>query len=305
MRLVAVVVSWNGRDDTLDALESLRGIETVVVDNGSVDGSADAIAERFPEVELIRAGVNLGFAGGNNAGIRRALDRGADWVLLVNNDATVEPGIVEALAAAAASRPDAGVLACKVLFADSDRLWYAGAGFNPYLGRSRHERFGKPDEPGTLRDTVRATGAGMAVSRAAIDAGRPAGRGVLPLRRGPRVVPADPGCRLRGRLRPGGAGATPGHGGERGCGLADRQLLRGSQRACGRRALPAAAAWLDRRATRTRRGPSRRARGAAPSLRLCRVARLAGLPERADGPALTATRACGRRPRAVAPSPPT
>ena len=170
MHVVAVVVSWNGREDTLDALESLRGIETVVVDNGSVDGSADAIAERFPDVELIRAGVNLGFAGGNNAGIRRALDRGADWVLLVNNDATVEPGIVEALAEAAASRPDAGVLACKVLFADSDRLWYAGAGFNPYLGRSRHERFGKPDEPGVLRDTVRATGAGMAVSRAAIDA---------------------------------------------------------------------------------------------------------------------------------------
>ena len=169
MSLVAVVVSWNGRDDTLDALESLRGIDTVVVDNGSVDGSADAIAERFPEVELIRAGVNLGFAGGNNAGIRRALDRGADWVLLVNNDATVEPGIVAALAAAAESRPDAGVLACKVLFADSDRLWYAGAGFNPYLGRSRHEGFGKPDEPGTLRDTVRATGAGMAVSRGAIE----------------------------------------------------------------------------------------------------------------------------------------
>lgn len=170
MRVVAVVVSWNGREDTLAALESLRGIDTVVVDNGSVDGSADAIAERFPDVELIRAGVNLGFAGGNNAGIRRALDRSADWVLLVNNDATVEPGIVEALAAAAESRPDAGVLACKVLFADSDRLWYAGAGFNPYLGRSRHERFGRPDEPGMLRDTVRATGAGMAVSRAAIDA---------------------------------------------------------------------------------------------------------------------------------------
>jgi GT2 family glycosyltransferase len=169
VNVAAVVVSWNGRDDTLDALESLRGIDTVVVDNGSVDGSADAIAERFPDVELIRAGVNLGFAGGNNAGIRRALDRGADWVLLVNNDATVEPGIVDALAAAAESRPDAGVLACKVLFADSDRLWYAGAGFNPYVGRSRHERFGKPDEPGALRDTARATGAGMAVSRAAID----------------------------------------------------------------------------------------------------------------------------------------
>jgi GT2 family glycosyltransferase len=170
VRLVAVVLSWNGREDTLAALESLQGIPAVVVDNGSTDGSADAVAERFPEVELIRAGVNLGFAAGNNVGIRRALERGADWVLLLNNDATVEPGLAEALEAAAAARPDAGVLACKVLFADDDRLWYAGASWDPLLGRSRHEGFGEPDEPGALRDTERATGAGMAVSRAAIEA---------------------------------------------------------------------------------------------------------------------------------------
>jgi GT2 family glycosyltransferase len=170
MQLVAVVLSYNGRDDTLAALESLRGVETVVVDNGSSDGSADAVAERFPEVELVRTGVNLGFAGGNNVGIRRALDRGADWVLLLNNDAEAEPGLVDALAVAAAVRPDAGVLACKVLFADSDRLWYAGAGFDAILGRSRHEGFGEPDGPGELADTSRATGAAMAVSRAAIEA---------------------------------------------------------------------------------------------------------------------------------------
>ena len=170
MQLVAVVLSYNGREDTLAALASLRGIDAVVVDNGSSDGSADAVAERFPEVELVRAGVNLGFAAGNNVGIRRALERGADWVLLLNNDAEVEPGLVDALAAAAVARPDAGVLACKVLFADSDRLWYAGARFHPYLGRSRHAGFGKPDGPGELGETGRATGAAMAVSRAAIEA---------------------------------------------------------------------------------------------------------------------------------------
>ena len=170
MRLVAVVLSWNGREDTLAALESLRGIETVVVDNGSTDGSAEAVAERFPDVELIRTGVNLGFAGGNNVGIRRALDRGAHWVLLLNNDATAQPGLAEALEAAAAVRPDAGVLACKVLFADSERIWYGGAGFNAYVGRSRHAGFGDPDAPGELADVERATGTGMAVSRAAIEA---------------------------------------------------------------------------------------------------------------------------------------
>ena len=170
MRLLAVVLSWNGREDTLACLESLRGIETVVVDNGSSDGSPDAIAEDFPGVELIRTEVNLGFAAGNNVGIRRALDRGADWVLLVNNDAFVEPGMRDALAAVAAARPDAGVLACKVLLADSERLWYGGAGFDPILGRSRHTGFGRPDAPAAPADTVRATGAAMAVSRAAIAA---------------------------------------------------------------------------------------------------------------------------------------
>jgi GT2 family glycosyltransferase len=170
MRVVAVVLSWNGREDTLAALDSLQGIDTVVVDNGSGDGSADAVAEQFPEVELVRAGVNLGFAAGNNVGIRRALDRGAEWVLLVNNDAIVGPGLLDALAEAAAARPDAGVLACKVLFAGSERLWYAGAGFDPYLGRSRHQGFGNADAPGALGDTARATGAAMAVSRAAIEA---------------------------------------------------------------------------------------------------------------------------------------
>ena len=192
MRLVAVVLSYNGRDDTLAALESLRGIETVVVDNGSTDGSADAVAERFPEVELVRAGVNLGFAGGNNVGIRRALDRGADWVLLVNNDAEAEPGLVEALAAAAAARPDAGVLACKVLFADSDRLWYAGAGFDPILGRSRHEGFGEPDAPGELGGHAPRHRRGDGGLARGDRRGRPARRGALPLRRGSRVEPAHP-----------------------------------------------------------------------------------------------------------------
>jgi hypothetical protein len=169
VKLTAVVLSWNGREDTLAAVESLRGIPTVVVDNGSTDGTADAVAERFPEVDLIRTGVNLGYAAGNNVGIRRALDLGAEWVLLLNNDATAEPGLVPALEAAAAERPDAGVLACKVLFADSGRVWYAGASFDPILGRSRHTRFGGEDGPEEGRDVARATGTGMAVSRAAIE----------------------------------------------------------------------------------------------------------------------------------------
>ena len=92
MKLVAVVLNWNGGEDTPRALASLEGIETICVDNGSTDGSDAAVERDFPGVELIRTGANLGFAGGNNVGIRRALERGADWVLLLNNDAVAVPG---------------------------------------------------------------------------------------------------------------------------------------------------------------------------------------------------------------------
>ncbi len=173
MRLVAIVLSWNGREDTLACLESLSGVETVCVDNGSNDGSPEAIAERFPEVELVRAGVNLGFAAGNNVGIRRALARGADWVLLLNNDATADPRLPAALERAVAARPDAGVLGCKVYAAEPpDRLEYAGGRVNLWLGHhGRPDGFGRHDDGrfDVLRDVGRVTGAAMAVSRAAIE----------------------------------------------------------------------------------------------------------------------------------------
>ena len=166
MNLVAVVLNWNGGNDTLAALASLDGIATICVDNASTDGSDRLVAERFPHVELIRNSANLGFAGGNNPGIRRALERGADWVLLLNNDAVAEPGLADALERAAVARPDAGLLACKVLSADGTTVQYAGAGFNRWLGYSGRVSTSGPDE---LRDVARADGAAMAASRAALE----------------------------------------------------------------------------------------------------------------------------------------
>jgi GT2 family glycosyltransferase len=170
MKLVAVVLNWNGGDDTLHALESLRGVETICVDNGSSDGSDVEVERRFPGVELIRAGANLGFAGGSNLGIARALERAADWVLLLNNDAVAEPGLPDALERAVASRPDAGILACKILFEDGSTVMYAGAGFNSVLGYSgRRLGYGGSDRFNALHDVVRADGAGMVVSRTALE----------------------------------------------------------------------------------------------------------------------------------------
>jgi len=166
VNLVAVVLNWNGGDDTVAALSSLDGIPTICVDNGSSDGSDVLVGDRFPEVELLRTGANLGFAGGCNRGIARALERGADWVLLLNNDATAEPGLQAALERAVAARPDAGLLACKILTEDGSGVQYAGAAFNARLGYSGRVDTTGPDE---VRDVGRADGAALAVSRPAVE----------------------------------------------------------------------------------------------------------------------------------------
>lgn len=140
-RISIVVLNWNGRDDTLACLDSVTCLSggpysVIVVDNGSTDDSVAAIRQQHPCVEVIETGQNLGFAGGNNVGIRRALDSGADFVLLLNNDTEVDPGLLNAFVDAARQRPDAGVFSAKIYFhADPQRIWYAGAAWNPVSAR--------------------------------------------------------------------------------------------------------------------------------------------------------------------------
>ena len=169
---------WNGRDDTLGCLASLRGVEhepldVIVVDNGSDDGTAEAVRERFPEVELVRSEENLGFAEGNDVGIRHALERGADHVLVLNNDVEVEPGFVGALVEEAGRRPDAGALCSKILyFEPRDRIWFAGASFDPRRGytAATSATASRTTRPRRSRgETGRACGAAMPVPRAALE----------------------------------------------------------------------------------------------------------------------------------------
>jgi GT2 family glycosyltransferase len=177
--VVAVVLTWNGREDTLPCLASLesapdRPDAIVVVDNGSSDGTAEAVRERFPEVELVRSEENLGFAGGNNLGLERARQLGADHVLVLNNDAEVEPGAVRALVEEAERRLDAGSLGSKILFAEPpDLIWFAGARFDPragYNGRQLGYRERDDGRYDAVHETDRACGAAMLVPRAVLDA---------------------------------------------------------------------------------------------------------------------------------------
>lgn len=147
MTSVAIIlVNWNGKNDTLKCLVSLGKLKAqssklkiIVIDNGSTDDSVDAIHEKFPKVDIIETGENLGFAGGNNVGIRKALEARADFVWLLNNDTIVDNNALEALVDAFGERR-VGIAGSKIYFTPGreyhkerygqiDRgrvLWYAG-----------------------------------------------------------------------------------------------------------------------------------------------------------------------------------
>jgi GT2 family glycosyltransferase len=118
-QITIIVLNWNRRDETLACLESLAqadlgGAALMVVDNGSRDGSAAAIRARFPAVRVLELPENRGFAGGNNAGIRLALESGAQAVLLLNNDTRVAPDFLQPLIWALGAYPVVGA-ACSAI----------------------------------------------------------------------------------------------------------------------------------------------------------------------------------------------
>lgn len=144
-KISLVIVNWNGSADTANCLASIYKmrtpgvtLETIVVDNGSTDGSVAKISQAFPWVTILSMDRNLGFTGGNNTGIRYAMLHNADYIWLLNNDTTVHP---EAVTLVDAFRdPHVGIAGSKIYFSPGheyhkDRytknergkvFWYAG-----------------------------------------------------------------------------------------------------------------------------------------------------------------------------------
>jgi hypothetical protein len=117
----AIIVNWNTRDLLADCLNTLvqsaqgLDLEILVVDNGSTDGSRAMLQTAFPRIRLLANPANVGFAKANNQGM--ALSRGP-FLLLLNTDAFVQPGALEALVSLAQARPRAGIVGAQLLNAD-------------------------------------------------------------------------------------------------------------------------------------------------------------------------------------------
>jgi GT2 family glycosyltransferase len=148
IKVATVIVNWNRPDLTIQTIDSLKKIKDTgldhrifLVDNGSSPTNLQPLEEKYRnQLDLIKLPQNLGFTGGNNEGIKKALAWGADWVLLLNNDVLVKDDFLKKLLLAASKKPKAGLLSPLIYFAPGHEfhqkrytkeeqgrvIWYAG-----------------------------------------------------------------------------------------------------------------------------------------------------------------------------------
>ncbi len=168
MKIAVITINYNGKEDTLEFLESLKSLridnfelKTIVVDNASEDGSVPLIKRKFPKVDLLQTGANLGFSGGYNKGLDYAKIWGADYYLLINNDCLIkDDNLLLELLRTIQADPKRGFVSPKIYFAPGFEfhkerygekdlgkvIWYAGGKFDWDNIRSVHRGIDEIDK---------------------------------------------------------------------------------------------------------------------------------------------------------------
>ncbi len=171
-----IVLSWNQKQDTLMCLASVSRVtypnfRVVLVDNASVDGTAEEVREKFPGVKVIRNNKNLGFTGGNIKGAEYVCAQGADYIMLLNNDVEVAPDFLEPLIKVAETDAAIGAIAPLIhFFEPRDRVQSAGCN-RKWLGLNNQKLFyGKSDKniPELLESDM-VSGAALCIKRKVIE----------------------------------------------------------------------------------------------------------------------------------------
>lgn len=127
------ILNWNGLDDTIECLESIFKLDydnfhLVVVDNNSSDNSVSVLRKRYPNIHIIESRINTGFTGGNNIAIQYAIDNGADYVWLLNNDTVVECNTLTLIVETAGKNDLIGMVSPEIYYYDQkDKIQFNGS----------------------------------------------------------------------------------------------------------------------------------------------------------------------------------
>ena len=171
--LSIITINYNGIKDTCELIDSIpfnNKMEVIVVDNASTKDEANIISEKYPHVKVIRSSRNLGFAGGNNLGIKKAKGK---CILLINNDTYFKKFNIDSLIERLESSDKIGIVCPKLRFAwGNNPIQYAGyTPLSPITVRNQAIGFGEEDrgQYDTAHPTPYAHGAAMLIKRKAID----------------------------------------------------------------------------------------------------------------------------------------
>jgi GT2 family glycosyltransferase len=175
-QVVSVILNTNRREDTLACLLSLQGSTyprhaAIVLDNASTDGSVESIRSSFPAVEVVPLAENRGYAGNNNVGLQVALQRGADWVFVLNEDTIVDAECLSRLVGAAETDARNGFVGPTVYHHDEPDVIQSAGGELTSLWEARHLEQNEADRGQVTapRPVDWITGCAMLVRRAVIE----------------------------------------------------------------------------------------------------------------------------------------
>jgi GT2 family glycosyltransferase len=142
-KVTVIILNWNGKADTVECLGSFEHVdypnyEILLVDNASTDNSVELFKARYPGIKIMVNPINLGYAEGNNVGIRRAIEDRSDYIMILNNDTVVDPEFMTEMVAAAEEVPGVGFIGPMNYYYDykgrKDIINFAGGIFSIYRG---------------------------------------------------------------------------------------------------------------------------------------------------------------------------
>lgn len=176
-KVCIIILNWNNLQDTIECLESVaklnyRNFEIILIDNDSTDGSVQVLEKRYPEITLLKNERNLGYAAGNNVGMEKAMELECEYILLLNNDTTIERECLRELVKTAVSDSQVAIVGPKIhLFQDPSIVWYAGGEILFRDAISVTRGLFKRDRPSynTAREVSFITGCAMLLRKRAIE----------------------------------------------------------------------------------------------------------------------------------------